>query len=240
MGIAVPAPSMTGVNIGGIFSNGTKVATGGLGPVVVGLGAIFASQSLGEDSDKIPGVTGQPQEGGLNNPGVMMGGRTQTQSQSKVEEKDATCTADNQKCKQEAHRGNIQAQQEKKMLVETPANSRWNVPKPHGYTFAMAAATSVRLALLAQRKQGVDPDPKLDLMPGDRGKIFQQGADAAHANILAILKKYKELGLFNGYEVSCYFNGTRANGSNSSLKKELSRRIDLAVKKGQLMGPGTK
>jgi hypothetical protein len=74
MGIAVPAPSMTGVNIGGIFSNGAKIATGGLGPVIVGLGAIFASQSLGVDSDKIPGVTaGIPSDQGLNNPGVMMG-----------------------------------------------------------------------------------------------------------------------------------------------------------------------
>lgn len=252
MGTATVAPPLTGADIGSkIGEFGSKVGSqlGKAGMVALRIGgvavtAISTSQKLGGGTDMVkifPEATGQPQEGGLNNPGIMMGGRTQTQSQSKADEKDATCTADNQKCKQEEHRGNIQAQQEKKMLVATPANSRWNVPKPHGYTFAMAAAKSVRLALLAQRKEGVDPDPKLDLMQGDRGDKFQEGADKAYQVLLKVLNENKSNGIFaipKKYELSCYFDGKKFFGANLKYKKEKSRRIDLTVHKGQLMGPG--
>ena len=41
------------------------------------------------------------------------------------------------------------------------------------------------------------------------------------------------------YEVSCYFDGKKFFGANLKYKNDKSRRIDLTVHKGQLMGPGT-
>ena len=237
MSITTTAPSITAAEIGskaaGIVSkigDGVKVAGSGLIRVgSVAATAIFTTQSLGVDSDKIPGV--------------MMGGRTQTQSQSKVEESDASCTANNPNCKDKNfHRGNIQAQEEKGMLVVTPAISLWHLPTPPGYTFALAAANAVRLALMAQGEHGIDLDPTLGLVKGDRGKDFQKGADKAHATLLKILNDNKLNGIFaipKKYEVSCYFDGKKFFGANLKYKNDKSRRIDLTVHKGQIMGPGT-
>ncbi|QIO09171.1 hypothetical protein [Acinetobacter lanii] len=227
MGIAVPAPSITGVNIGGIFSNGAKVATGGLGPVIIGLGAIFASQSLGEGSDKIPGVTGQPQEGGLNNPGVMMGGKTQTQSQSKVEEKDATCTADNQKCKKkEEHRGNIQSQEGTDMLigkgVPTPSLAKWLQKTPPSYFYVMRAIDIVRKEIELKK-----------------GKSFQQGADIATKKLKEFYESKRNDGVYHKHYTFSYFNGVFAQQfPRKDLKNENSRRIDGTVFLGHIMGKG--
>lgn len=224
MGIAVPAPSMTGGNIGGIFSNGTKVATGGLGPVIVGLGAIFASQSLGEDSDKIPGVTaGIPSDQGLNNPGVMMGGKTQTQSQSKAEEKDTTCTADNPNCKkQEEHRGNIQSQEGTNMLcgknVPTPSAAKWLLKTPPSHAFLMLAIQAVRMQIRQLK-----------------GSSYQKGADIAEKNIIAYYSSTSNLthGIKAENEVFCYFNGVSKKNSPMPFKGKDSRRIDGFISKGR-------
>lgn len=240
------APAITGSNIGGKLAelgskmgDGLKVAgeVGGRAGLLVT--AIFSSQQLGVDSDKIPGVNGKPQEGGLNNPGVMMGGKTQSQSQSKAEEKDSTCTADNPNCKNGDHRGNIQAQEEKGMLVATPALAVWERKKPPSYSYAVGAATSVRQGLLAQK--GTTISAKDGLVPGDRGDKFQEGADKAYQILLKVLNDNQFTGIFaipKRYELSCYFDGKKFFGANLKYKKDKSRRIDLTVHKGQLMGPG--
>ena len=186
------APAITTTDIGGKLSNlgskmgdGLKVA-GEVGARVGVLAtAIFSSQQLGVDSDKVPGVNGESQEGGLNNPGIMMGDKTQTKPQSKADEKDSTCTADNKKCKKEEHRGNIQSQEGKGMLVSTPPIAVWERKKPPSYSYAVGASTAVRQALLAQK--GKTLTAKDGLVPGDRGDKFQDGANKAHATLLQIL-----------------------------------------------------
>jgi hypothetical protein len=126
------------------------------------------------------------------------------------------------------------------MLVLSPAIAIWNVPKAPGYTFAVAAAKAVRMGLLNQK--GMTLTAKDGVVPGDRGTDFQSGADKAHTTLLKVLESSKQAGIFaipKKYELSCYFNGTRSFGANKMLKKKASRRIDLTVHKGQLMGPGT-
>ncbi|UUS56564.1 MULTISPECIES: hypothetical protein [unclassified Acinetobacter] len=252
MGIVATAPSITTAEIGSKVTeiaskmgDGMKVGGAGLLRVAgVAVTAIFSTQSLGVDSDKIPGVLGQPDVGlDQDKVGIFMGSKTK--AEPKVKEKADTCTdtvggtPSNKKCKDESHRGNIQAQEETGMLVVTPAISRWDLPTPPGFVFATAAANAVRLALFAQGENGIDLNPELGLVKGDRGKDFQKGADKAHANILKILEQNKTTGIYSKYEISCYFNGTKAFGANKALKKAASRRIDLTVHKGQLMGPGT-
>lgn len=255
MGTATIAPPLTGADIGSKIAEigskaseigskvGSQLGKVGMGALRIGgvaATAIFTSQSVGVGSDQIPGVTaGLPSDEGLNNPGIMMGDKAQTKPQARVDEKDMTCTADNPNCKNGDHRGNIQAQEEKGMLVVTPAIAVWERKKPPSYSYAVGAATSVRQALLAQKGKTISV--KDGLVPGDRGDKFQEGADKAYQVLLKVLNDNQFTGIFaipKRYELSCYFNGTRSFGANKMLKKLASRRIDLTVHKGQFMGPG--
>lgn len=245
MGAVGTAPPMSGANVGQvievggkILSNGTKVATGALGPIIVGLGAIFASQSLGGGTDMVktfPEATGKPQEGGLNNPGIMMGGKTQSQSQSKAEEKDATCTADNPNCKdKDFHRGAIQAQEANGMLVIIPAGHNWFTEYPPSFGRLVFAVGIVRAGLEAQRPS-VASNKALKLIGGDRGNPFQEGADIAATNLIAFLNVNKANAVTKMYR-SFYFDGRRKTGKDGITTGPKSRRIDIDVEKGEIMG----
>lgn len=244
MGSTATAPAITTTDIGGKLANlgskmddGLKVA-GEIGARVGILAtAIFSSQQLGVDSDKIPGVTGKPQEGGINNPGVMMGGQTQTQSQSKAAEKDATCTADNPNCKdKEFHRGKIQAQEGSGMLVNVPSGHNWGTQFPPTYGRVAFCLGVVRSALEAQRPS-VASNKALKLVGGDRADPFQTKADIATVNMIEYLKNNMVNGITAVVQRSFYFNGKQGNGKNGPTVGPQSRRIDIDINKGEIMGP---
>lgn len=231
--VSIAATEVGPSTMGAFVEKAGVVGSAAISRVFVGLSVLTASQELGGGVDMLPPI---PADNLEKRPEIMMGKKPAVVPQTK--EKDVTCTASNPNCKNEAlHRGNIQAQEEKGMLVLSPAISIWNAPAAPGYTFAVTAATAVRMALLAQK--GMKLTVKDGVVPGDRGTSFQGGADKAHATLLKILENSKQAGIFSKYEVSCYFDGKKFFGANKSYKKLASRRIDLTVHKGQLMGPGT-
>lgn len=252
MGTATIAPPLTGADIGSkiaeigskaseigskVGSQLGKVGVGALRVGGVGFAAIFASQSVGVGSDQIPGVTaGLPSDEGLYNPGIMMGDKAQTKPQARVDEKDITCTADNPNCKENhLHRGVIQAQEAKGMLVIVPAGHNWFTKHPPSFARVAGSLTIVRAALEAQRPK-VSSNSALKLIGGDRGNSFQANADVAAANLLKYLEKNKTNGISAVVNRSFYFNGSQGNGKRGPTSGPESRRIDIDIELGSIMG----
>lgn len=93
---------------------------------------------------------------------------------------------------------------------------------------------------LLREQKGIKLNANEGIVVGDRGDDFQNGADRAYKTLITILEDNKITGIYaipKKYEVSCYFDGKKFFGANKSYKKLASRRIDLTVHKGQLMGP---
>lgn len=239
MAIATTAPAISTAEIGTVLSKGGEIlATGGrvvvagASTATIALGSIFASQSLGVDSDKIPGAWGQSDVGlDQDKVGIFMGSKTK--AKPKVNEKTDTCsdtlggTPSNKKCKEEEHRGNIQAQEGTDMLcgknAPTPAAAKWNLKVPPSHAFLMLTIAAVR----AQISQ---------LMSSS----YQEGADTASTNLIAYYSAEGNIlyGIQAEDEVYSYFNGIFKHTRPAKFKGKDSRRIDGSVFKGRVMGPG--